>query len=880
VPQERSTAGVDPVGPGAALTGTVTFLFTDIEGSTRLLREAGPAYPALLEDHRELLRTTFFAHGGREVDTQGDSFFVAFPNAGQAVAAATEAQLGFAAHRWPPGLDVRVRMGLHSGEVTAVGRSYVGLAVHRAARVAALAHGGQVLLSEATASLVRDDLPERTSLRSLGDHRLKDFPRPAPLFQLDVAGLPTDFPPLRTALRPHHLPVPSGALLGRDDDVATVTALLRDPRTRLVTLTGPGGIGKTRLALAVADAVAPDFPGGAFFVPLGAVADPALVLSTIADAVGARREAGSDVQAAVRVTLGDERTLLVLDNFEQVAQAAGELAALLDDLPSAVVLVTSRQVLRLRSERQYPVSPLSNSPAVQLFAERAAAVRPGFSLTAGNRAAVAEICRRLDGLPLAIELAAARVRLLPPDALLGRLRERLDVLGGGPVDLPERQRTLRATMDWSHDLLRPHEQALFGRLAVFSGGWTIPAAEVVCGRAGEPDVLDTLALLLDDSLLVTVDDPVPEPRLSMLETVRAYAEEKLAASPDRDETERRHTRWLLALTEEFVHTKGTDLRAYGERFEPERPNLRAGVQRAIDAGDLDSAAQLLRNTFGPLRQRSAEREAVGWLQQILPRAAELSGPQRGRLLVHAALVESLFGDLAAVRPLLDGALRLLPDEPDFEFDRAVAAAAGFGPAVAEGSLDAALRSVAEADARFAAIGQQLGRAWMAVAAGDLLLGAGDLDAAIGHYDSAVELAAELDDDALAGQAQSTRGLALLAKGDADAARQSVLDGARYNRRGGQPTSIAYSLEGLAAIALVQGRASAAARALGAASAARRSIAAPLTPPLRPLADRFAAQAEEQLGKAGQAAAWAEGEGLSPLEALDKTLDALEAVSSD
>ncbi|TFV62406.1 transcriptional regulator, partial [Blastococcus sp. CT_GayMR20] len=380
-------------------------------------------------------------------------------------------------------------------------------------------------------------------------------------------------------------------------------SLARSERTRLVTVTGPGGVGKTRLVLEVARRVAGDFPGGVVFVPLAAVSDTALVLSTVADALGARREATADVLEAVRATIGDERTLLVLDNFEQVTAAAPDVAALLSLAPALVVLVTSRQVLRIRSEQQVHLGPLPDDAAMRLFADRAAASRAGFVVDDTNSAAIAEICRRLDGLPLAIELAAARIRLLPPDAMLARLRDRLDVLGSGPVDLPARQRTLRATMDWSYGLLPPPEQSLLARLAVFSGGWTLAAAEAVCGRPTGPPTIDTLSALLDDSLLVPAGGTPQEPRLDMLETVRDYAAEKLAGSDDDIETGRRHTEWVLAMFDPAVHFRAAEFRPALDRFNAERSNVRAAVQRSVDAGERDVAARLIRNTLGFMARR-------------------------------------------------------------------------------------------------------------------------------------------------------------------------------------------------------------------------------------------------------------------------------------
>ena len=874
MPHQRSTAEAARIEDGPVPTGPVTFLFSDIEGSTRLLQEAGVGYAELLEDHRRLIRAVIAAHGGREVDTQGDSFLMVFPSALEAVAAAADAQRSLTSHPWPDGRRVLVRMGLDTGEAVTAAAGYIGLAVHRAARISAAAHGGQVLLSETTAGSVGDGALAGVSLHDLGEHRLKDFPQALRLFQLDVAGLRTDFPPLRTLVRGYRLPIPATPIVGREDDVAALVRLLADERTRLVTLTGPGGIGKTRLALEAAGAVAGEFPGGAVFVPLSSVVDPALVMGAVADAVGVRRESGVSLVDGVRTAVGDQRTLLVLDNVEQVVDAAGDLADLLDRVPVVVALVTSRQLLRLRSERHHPVRPLTESAAIRLFSERAAAVHPGFRLGPDDVDVVAEICRRLDGLPLAVELAAARIRLLPPATLLARLFERLDTIGGGPVDLPERQRTLRATMDWSYGLLAPHEQALFARLAVFAGGWSLEAAETVCGRAGDPEVLDTLAALVDASLVVASDEDPREPRFAMLATVRVYARELLAAAPDRAEVERRHTQWMCAMTATLLSARdGQEHRQGVARLDRDRPDLRAAVQRTLDAGDTATVALLVRNAFIYLVQRDAEAEAVAWLDQALSHTDPAEPAVRGRLLTVRALAATVFGDFALARSMLDEGRRLLPDDPEHRFDDALAAVTDAYLAVSEDPRTAG-PVVAEAAARMTAVENRLGQAYMEVTAGNVALYRGDLAAAGARYATAVELAEQIGDDALRGRALSLRGLTLLMAGNAEAARTSVIDGARINRRGGQPSGMAYSLDGLAAMSLSAGRPGVAARALAAARAVREAVGHPASAAFAPLLDDLRTRARSALGDEAYEAAAAEGREWTALDALDRTLDDL------
>ncbi|MBI3326484.1 MAG: adenylate/guanylate cyclase domain-containing protein, partial [Nitrospinae bacterium] len=456
-------------------TGTVTFLFSDIEGSTRLLQHLGDRYTGVLAEYRRLLRAAFQAAGGHEIDTAGDGFFVVFHRATDAVAAAVAAQRAIAAHPWPEGAPVRVRMGLHTGEPTLAVGGYVGLDVHRAARICAAGHGGQVLLSQTTRALAQHDLAEGMSLRDVGEHRLKDLQRPEHLFQLVTLDLPADFPPLKTLdSRPNNLPAQPTSLIGRAREGVAARGLLQRKDVRLLTLTGPGGTGKTRLGLQVAADMLDDFADGVFFVSLAPISDPALVTSSIAQTLGLRESEGRPLHERLKDDLRDKQMLLLLDNFEQVVSAAPLVAELLAGCSQLKMLVTSRVGLHLSGEHEFPVAPLalpdpkrlpavealSQYAAVELFIQRALAVKPDFGVTNENAPAVAEICVRLDGLPLAIELAAARIKLLPPKALLARLGSRLQLLRGGPRDVPDRHQTLRRAIAWSYDLLDADEQAL------------------------------------------------------------------------------------------------------------------------------------------------------------------------------------------------------------------------------------------------------------------------------------------------------------------------------------------------------------------------------------------------------------------------------------
>jgi predicted ATPase len=537
-------------------SGTVTFLFTDVEGSTRLLHELGAdAYAQVLAGHRRLLREAFTPRGGVEVDTQGDAFFVAFPTAEGAVRAAEDAQLALVEG------PVRVRMGIHTGTPVLTDEGYVGPDVHRAARIAAAGYGGQVLVSAATAQLV-----DEADLRDLGQHRLKDLSAPERIYQLGDH----DFPPLKS-LHQTNLPVPTTAFLGREGEVAEVSALLARDEVRVVTLTGPGGTGKTRLALAVAGGAAERYPDGIWWVPLAPLRDPALVLESAATALGASGDLAEHI--------GDRRLLLLFDNFEHLTPAAEDLAPLLARCPNVSLLVTSREPLHISGEHEYAVDPLIRQDAVELFLTRALAASRDF-VANGE---VAQICERLDHLPLAIELAAARVKVLSPKALLERLERRLPMLAGGARDLPERQRTLRATIEWSHELLSPDEQRLFARLSVFRGGCTLDAAEAVADAD-----LETLQSLVDKSLVRVRDE-----RFWMLETIREYAIERLEASGDADALHRRHAEFFVAMAEEAEPEvkRGTPKDWLG-RLDRDHDNLRAALDRLEAAGDTQRMLQL------------------------------------------------------------------------------------------------------------------------------------------------------------------------------------------------------------------------------------------------------------------------------------------------
>ena len=650
-----------PTGP--LPRGTLTFLFTDIEGSTKLLNGLGTdKYHEVLEAHTVALRAAFAK--GHEVRIEGDALFMVFATAQDALAAAAAGQRALAQLTFPHGAVVRVRMGMHTGEGTPAseraGADYVGIDVHRAARIAAVAHGGQVLASGATRVLAGADLPAGVQLRDLGEHRLKDLAQPERIYQLVIDGSPSEFPALRTLDRtPNNLPQQITTFIGREKEIRDGLKLL--DRTRLLTLTGPGGTGKTRLSLQLAAEVGDQFADGAFWVPLAPISDPELVASTIAHSLGVQ-VSGSELPID-RVTehLRDKTLLLVLDNFEQILPAASTISVLLDAARGLKVLTSSRAPLRISGEQELPVPPLelpdperlpsievlAQSDAVRLFIERARAVKPDFMVTAENAAPVAEIVFHLDGLPLAIELAAARVKLLTPQAMLPRLKQGLDLLASSARDRTDRQRTLRGAIAWSYDLLDEGMKRLFARCSVFVAGAQLEQIETVCGPSSEigRDALDGVSELVDQSLL-RQSEVEGEPRFRMLVTIRDYALERLAERGEQEDLRRRHLAAYVALAERArPELQGKQQKLWLDRVELEHDNLRAALEFAIADGRADEAARLVYALWRFWQSRGYLREGRGWAE----RAVAVPGASRElRLRALEALGGLVYwiGDLA------------------------------------------------------------------------------------------------------------------------------------------------------------------------------------------------------------------------------------------
>jgi predicted ATPase/class 3 adenylate cyclase len=641
-------------------TGTVTFLYSDIEGSTPLWERVPQDMQVAIAQHHAILRQVVERKHGVIFDTEGDSFKIAFQLPQQALYAAIECQRSLRAANWPSGTGpLQVRMGLHTGTASTKDAPGAGLhggaytpshTLNRTARVMAAGHGGQILLSQETANLVERELPESIALKDMGEHFLKGLARREHIYQVITPDLPVDFPPLATLIsHPHNLPLQLTSFIGRESNLAGVCERLRDPEVRLLTLTGVGGTGKTRLAICAGQEMLEDYPDGVFFVNLAPVREPALVISAIAQIFSLHEIPSRPLTEVLKDFLAKKAILLILDNFEQVLEAGPDLLELLVSAPQIKMLVTSRALLRLSGEVDYPLQPLNlpaslsmdalvENEAILLFVERARAVSPDFHLTAENAPSVAKICRRLDGLPLAIELAAPRLRLLSPPQMLQQLQHSLDLLVGGKRDLPARHQTMRAAIAWSYSLLNKKEKSLFCRLGVFAGGCTLAAATAVCETVdlndpdGTIDVLGGIESLLDQNLLRR-SDRGGERRFWMYETIREYAQEQLERSTES---------WAVHQAFARIFTRDDCLGDH-HQMTLEIDNLRAVQRWSIDSGDADPGL-IIGGEF--LFWIAHASEARRWLQELLATPAAQTAAERPGGLYGAASLAYFNGDLA------------------------------------------------------------------------------------------------------------------------------------------------------------------------------------------------------------------------------------------
>lgn len=797
-------------------TGTVAFLMTDIEGSTRMVTALGELFPRLLGEHFAVLDEAIAGYTGTVVSSEGDAVFAAFGSVRQAVAAAVDAQRALDAHAWPVGAQVKVRMGIHAGEAVFGGRDYTGLDVHRTARIAGAGWGGQVLLSGAARALAGDVLPEGFAFRDLGTHGLRDMPGPEHLYQLLAPGLTTEFPPLRTmnmAIRTN-LPASFTRFVGRQREVDEVSALVDSQR--LVTLTGPGGTGKTRLSIETARTLLDRFPDGVWFVALDSVRDPQLVVPTIAHTLGVREQPGLPMSAVLTERLAAEKTLLVLDNLEQVIAAAPDIASLLAATASVSILASSREPLSIGGERVYPVPPLAvpgdslhpsaadlqGSGSIELFIERAQAVRPAFTMTDENAPAIAAICRRLDGLPLAIELAAARLNVLAPNQILSRLDESLTLLASSRRDLPDRQRTLRGTIDWSHDMLPEPERVLFRRMSVFTGGTDLETVQAVAdpGHELSADALDLVTALVDRSLLRSSDEGGVA-RLGMLETIREYAAERLADAGEKADLEARHAAYYTALAESAENVIRDPSRdELLDRLDRELGNFRSVIAWSLRSGSPHMGLRLANalNNFWHLRNHIAE--AVRALEELVAASADQGGTVlRARALLIAAGLLAWLADSERSRPLAEEGIAMAEQLGDL-----YGVAMGKGnlgwsifyvePQLAQGVFEeavAAARAVGDEPLEMQAL---MGQAWT-------YLRLGRLDEASSRAEEVIELGDRIGAPYVTSFALLTQGAVLAERGEVAAPLRHYGAALRRAYGAGAHIGTALALDAFASAAL-------------------------------------------------------------------------------
>jgi predicted ATPase/class 3 adenylate cyclase len=909
-------------------SGTLTFLATDIQGSTGLWESEADAMAAALARHDALLRRAIEGCGGRVFKTTGDGTLAAFVSAPAALTAALEAQRALWSEPWPTRRPLRVRIALHAGEAEERDGDFFGPPVNRLARILSAGHGGQVLLSRAAEALVADRLPVGATLRDLGPRSLKDLTAPERLFQLVAPDLPDAFPPLLTLdARPHNLPAQLTPLVGREEAVRRVRRLLLRDGVRLVTLTGPGGTGKTRLAIQVAAEVVDAFRHGAYLINLVTVRDPRLLATSILAALGATREGDEAVETALENHLRSREILLVLDNFEQILESAPTVSRLLEKAPRLKVLVTSQAVLRLSAEHEVAVSPLELPPpgasspaalraseAVSLFLQRARAVAPSFELTERNAPAVAGIVRQLDGLPLALELAAARVKLFPPEALLRRLDRAFDVLTSGERDRPDRHRTLRNAIDWTYRLLSEGDRKVFERTAVFHGGFTLDAAEAVVVEPGEEiDGLDALTSLVDKSLLRRVDGADGEPRFERLLTIRAFARDRLEASGEAERWRRRHAEHFGGLAEVFERGRSAaEMEAAVARLEPELDNLRAAMEWALDRGEAGIALRLCQALPFVWLRRGMFEEADRWLERMETLSSSLTDPERAHVLNLSGRLAQLRGDNSpAVVERFEESLRLF---------RAAGHRGGTARALMnlgnvrsrQGAYDEAHRLFEESLEIYRELDDPVGVPGALMNIGDASRAEGDLDRALRYFGKAAEFsrgrgnrvslgyalqylgAAELQRGDLdragalftesfdlfeaaavrPGQAwcRYYQGLLALTCGDLDAARAGFTEALTVFRELRHPPGIADALLAFATLAAAESRCEHAARLLGASQVARRGRSLTRQPLELAAESRVTEGCAAAFGEAAFEQAVARGRDLDPMDAAALALE--------
>jgi predicted ATPase/class 3 adenylate cyclase len=870
-------------------TGTVTFLFTDIEGSTRLLQQLGDRYPDVLTTHHRLLRTAIQEAQGQVVDTQGDAVFAAFPRARDALLGAVAAQRAVQGQSWPNGIALRVRMGLHTGEPVSGETGYVGIDVHRAARIAAAGHGGQILVSGVTHALVAKDLPEGVRLRDLGEHRLKDLAHPYRVFQVLTRDLSSDFPPLRSLdARPHNLPIQLTNFIGRAREIAEIKRLLG--AARLVTLTGSGGAGKTRLALQVAADVVEGYPEGVWLAEFAPIAAPALVPKTVASALNVPEQPTRDMIETLVDALRPKALLLVLDNCEHLLAACGDLAvALLRNCPRVRILATSREGLGVPGESLWRVPSLSMPEdirhlppseelvlydAVRLFIDRAVAAAPGFIVTNENAPAVAQVCQRLDGIPLAIELAAARVKVLAVEQIAVRLDDRFRLLTGGSRIVLPRQQTLRAAIDWSYNLLSEPERVLLRRLAVFAGGWTLEAAEAICGGGGvEADqVLDLLTSLVDKSL-VLAETHRGEARYRLLETLRHYGWDQLFTIREATEIQKRHRTWYVGLAERAeARMHGPEQTTWLNGLEVEHDNLRAALGwSATEADDAETALRLAAalGVFWDLHTHYGEGRK--WLEAALDRSCNIKSTARVKALWEAGALVWRQGDYARALALCDESFALARELGD-QTDLAMALMWRGLATMRQGDFDAAAALYEESLEVSRKLENKYSMAITLAQIGMLVGRRGDYAKAVVLCEESLATFRTVGGKWGIAYALRTTGHVVRLLGDLERAADLYRESLALFGEAGDKRVATECIEGLALIASAQGNAERTARLFGAAEAARDTFGITSPRPEAGNQEHFWAAIRERPESTAFGAARAEGRAMTLEQAIEYAMN--------
>ncbi|MFI5262288.1 MAG: ATP-binding protein [Candidatus Limnocylindrales bacterium] len=904
-------------------TGTVTLVFTDIEGSTRLLQTLGDRYPEVLADHHRLIRQAFARHGAVERGSAGDGLYFIFPAARDGVLAAIEAQLAIADHAWPDGVALRDRMGLHTGEPRAATEGLVGLDVHRAARICAAGHGGQILISQTTHDLIAEELRPPLGVIDLGSQQLRSLDTPLRLFQVTGPGLATDFPaPRTTDARRNNLKLEVTSFIGREREIEQATRMLET--SSLLTLTGPGGVGKTRLGLRLARALLDQFEDGAWIVECGPLTDPGFVLPSVIDAIGLSEPAGRSLLDAIVDQLRGKRLLLVLDDCDPVLTGCADLAeALVRSCSSVRIVVTSREALGVPGEAIMPVASLATPEAgpkvsardlaevaaCRLFVERARAVQPSFELTQQNAPSVAQLCRRLDGIPLAIELAAARVRALPVEQIAARLDDRFRLLTGGSRTSVARHQTLQATIDWSYDFLTEPERAVLRRLSVFAGGASLEGAEAVCaGDLVDPmDVLDVLGRLVEKSLVFT-DPTLDEARFRLLETVREYARGRLVEAREGEATLRRHRDWYLALVDEAAPAffRGPEPAEWLRRLDREHDDIRAALEWCLDQpGEGHAGLRIAAGLWRYWEIRGYLTEGRGWLARMIEAVGGDDSVLRANALTGAGNLAFMQGDFRAAYDFHEGSLALHRQLGDPQsvayaannlantalqlgdhararalYEETVALTLELGDirGAAFGSINLADVTTRQGDLETAramheeilASIRELGDRWMEAFALDTFARttsrAGDRAAARSLHIEALAILEEMGDRRGVARILTHLAELALADGDTERARGLFRESLAIRQALGDMPGLASAMENLAG-AVASDDTEAAARIYGAAESLREAIRAMVPPQAAAAHDQNLADLETRLGPDRFEAARREGRSMTPNEAL-------------